>query len=120
MTNPSPRLARVYIAGPMRYRPFYNAQAFTDAAEALRSRGYAVESPAELDEGLGLDLYACPTGTEDTGVPISDLLLRDLELICRCDAVVLLPGWQHSDGAAVEIAFAKMLGLPRYELGELL
>lgn len=35
-----------------------------------------------------------------------------LELMRRCDAVLVCPGWQNSSGTRGEIAEAKRLGLP--------
>ena len=37
-----------------------------------------------------------------------------LELMRRCDAVVLVPGWKMSQGTHGEIAEAKRLGIPVY------
>jgi len=43
----------------------------------------------------------------------------DLELMKRCDAVLMLPGWRESKGAAVERAVAVAHGIPvsEYEQG---
>ena len=38
-----------------------------------------------------------------------------LELMRRCDAAVLVPGWQNSKGTKKEIKEAFLLGLPIYE-----
>lgn len=35
-----------------------------------------------------------------------------LELLRRCDAIVMVGGWQYSSGSKVELAEAKELGLP--------
>ena len=37
-----------------------------------------------------------------------------LEMMRRCDAVVLCPGWEHSSGTLGEIAEANRLGIPVY------
>ena len=37
-----------------------------------------------------------------------------MELMRRCDAVVLCPGWQHSLGTLAEVAEAERLGIPVY------
>ena len=35
-----------------------------------------------------------------------------MELLCRCDAVFMVPGWEHSKGATTERACAIELGIP--------
>ena len=42
-------------------------------------------------------------------------LAGTLEVMRRCDAVVLLPGWQHSSGTLDEIKEAKSLNMTVYE-----
>lgn len=42
-------------------------------------------------------------------------LAGTLEMLRRCDAVVLVPGWESSAGTLSEIAEAKRLGIPVYE-----
>lgn len=52
-----------------------------------------------LDNGLPLD------------TPWSAHMLRDLEVLSTCDAVLMLPGWEHSPGCQIEKIFAERLGL---------
>lgn len=35
-----------------------------------------------------------------------------LQILARCDAVVLLPNWENSSGANTEVAYAKKLNIP--------
>ena len=37
-----------------------------------------------------------------------------LELMCRCDAMILVPGWEKSSGTLGEIAKAKVLATPTF------
>jgi nucleoside 2-deoxyribosyltransferase len=47
------------------------------------------------------------------GVASDDVFLAGtLELMRRCDAVVLVPNWRDSEGARAEVAEAERLGLP--------
>lgn len=38
-----------------------------------------------------------------------------LELLRRCDAVILVPGWEDSKGTVAEVEEAKRLGIPVFE-----
>ncbi len=48
------------------------------------------------------------------GVTYDDYIKGDLEMLARCDAVVMLPNWFSSPGAMAEKVFAKNLGMPIY------
>lgn len=39
----------------------------------------------------------------------------DLACIFAADGIALLPGWEHSAGATVELALAQFLSLPAYD-----
>jgi hypothetical protein len=43
------------------------------------------------------------------------VLAGDLEVISRCDAMFLLPGWEDSTGAQIEVAFANKRGIKVFE-----
>jgi Domain of unknown function (DUF4406) len=49
---------------------------------------------------------------EDGHVPGSDVYLGDLEILGRCDAMLVLPGWQKSRGVNYEVAWAKHKDIP--------
>ena len=48
-------------------------------------------------------------------VPEAEMLERDLWLLARCDAVLLLEGWQESVGACKERQEARGLDLPVFD-----
>lgn len=101
---------RVYIAGPMRGYPRWNFDAFDAAERRWKAAGHESITPANIDRALGVDPNA------DT---FDDELLRrtmkiDVEIICSCDAIALLPGWEASAGVTVELALALYLGLKVY------
>lgn len=48
------------------------------------------------------------------GLPDTVWLQGDLEIIKRCDFVVVIPGWRNSQGTKHEIEIAKQAGLPVY------
>lgn len=43
-----------------------------------------------------------------------DFIRGDLELLARCDAILLLPGWERSRGTLIELKVATLLGIPVY------
>ena len=85
---------KAYISGPMTGLPDYNRPAFREAAARLRSEGYEVFSPVEMDEH----------GDEAEVWEWEDFLCRDLQFILQTDigVVFLLNGWEHSRGAQLE------------------
>lgn len=40
-----------------------------------------------------------------------EYLLKDIERICDCDAILMCNGWEDSKGCQAEYAFAKAIGL---------
>lgn len=109
-----------YLAGPMRKIPFFNFPAFYKAAGILMADGHFVLNPAEHDEkDLLLDPRKFPNGEfSDAGwsPERSRAFLRmalrwDFDAIWRSDTIALLPGWEKSEGAQAELAYAKLLGL---------
>jgi nucleoside 2-deoxyribosyltransferase len=91
----------VYIAGPMTGYPEYNYPAFTEAAAALRANGRTVTSPHELHDN-------------DFSRPFDWYLRRDLAALLTCTDIVLLPGWEASRGAHLELDVAIGLGMPQH------
>jgi len=90
-------VVKVYIAGPMTGIPDYNFPAFDAAAARLRDAGHDVVNPAW--NGVPLD------------APRADHLRVDIRNLIECDAVAVLPGWDRSQGARLEVRIASDLGL---------
>lgn len=98
---------KLYLAGPMAGMPDGNFPAFRGAAVALRAAGHEIISPVELNEADGMDAAANP------GHPLrAAFIKRDLEIVLRddVDGLVLLPGWELSEGATLEVGIAEALG----------
>lgn len=102
--------ALVYLAGPMTGLPRYGFDAFESAREALRADGFEVMCPAEEDIAAGFD-----PDQPGTAGPLWEYMARDLPMICRAAALVLLPGWRGSRGCRIETSVAMALGIPLYE-----
>lgn len=88
---------RLYVAGPMSGLPEYNYPAFKAAAAELRECGFEVICPAE--NGLPAD------------APWIDHMRVDIGHLLTCSAVAVLPGWENSRGARLEVHLARELGL---------
>ena len=90
---------RVYISGPMTGLPECNFPAFHEAARRFREAGFTVLDPSENYGG-------------DSSLPRSAYLRRDIAQVCTAHAIALLPGWEKSAGARMEVAVALELGMP--------
>lgn len=96
----------IYISGPMTGVPNQNFPAFHFAAAALRARGYVVVNPAEINPDDGKSWHEC--------------LRADIKELCDCDAIALLPGWEGSAGAHLELHIAHRLGMEVTHVAELI
>lgn len=99
----------IYIAGPMRGIDKFNFPMFFEAQQALKAHGYKnIINPAAIDTNEGFDPETASVTEED----LRRYILRDIKLIVEeCCCICLLPGWEHSKGAAVEVAIGEFLGL---------
>jgi hypothetical protein len=88
-------MMRVYLSGPMTGIADNNFPAFHQWAAKLRAEGFDVVSPAEIQEAG--DWEAC--------------LRADLRELCTCEGLALMPGWETSRGAHLELHVAHRLGL---------
>lgn len=93
---------KVYIAGPMAGILEYNRPAFHQAAAEIAKAGHIALNPAILPGGLSQGEY--------------------MDICCamvRCsDAVYMLKGWENSEGAVIEHALARKIGLViEYQVG---
>ena len=92
-----------YIAGP------YRADTPRGIVENIRK----AESVA-LKYWLQGHAVICPhknTALFDGAAPDHVWLDGDLEILGRCDAIVMMEGWSESKGAIAELAYAKRQGL---------
>ena len=100
----------IYLAGPMSGYKNFNFPRFDAVAAALEAEGHTVFNPAERDrERHGKDISAdnhdgCQLqAREEHGFSIRDALADDMEFICRrANCIILLPGWEQSNGAQAE------------------
>lgn len=97
----------IYVAGPFR-----------------GPNAWAIEQNIRRAEALALEAWQagfaviCPhTNTRffQGTAPDEVWLIGDLDLVARCDAVLMVPGWQQSCGATGERGHATTLGIPVFE-----
>lgn len=109
---------KIYIAGPMRGKPYFNFPEFDKAKERLLSLGYDVYSPADADRAAGFDPFTMPPDydwkklPEGEGWDIKTIAKRCCDALLGCDGVYLIPGWQHSTGTQAEVSLAFWIGIP--------
>src|SRR5512143_3243137 len=81
---------------------------------------WAIENNIRRAEELALEVWAmgavalCPhanTRFYQGALPDEVWLEGDLELLRRCDVILMVPGWQESQGAMVEKKSAEQFGL---------
>lgn len=108
---------KIYLAGPMRGIPEFNFPKFNEVATQLRALGHEVFNPAERDTerhngvNIGNATGDVKQATEEHGFSLRDALADDCEYICKtADAIVMLDGWEGSNGARAEHALAFALG----------
>jgi hypothetical protein len=107
---------RIYLCGPMRGYPKLNFPAFMRAAKRLRKMGHEVFNPAEADLKEGLN----PLKRGELAIkPLAHYLAHDLRQVCLSEAVAVLPGWDRSQGARIEVWVAKALDIPVLDAGTL-
>lgn len=87
---------RLYVAGPMTGYAEFNYPAFATATADLRAAGFVVENPAD-------------NPVQSSWLDYMRLSLRQISWV---DGVAVLPGWDLSRGAVLEVDIAQRLGLP--------
>jgi hypothetical protein len=91
---------RLYLGGPMRHYPEHNFPLFNAAAEWLAAGGHEVFNPADLAHHGSLKEY----------------MVYDLPEVAAAEGVALLPGWEESQGACLEVVVAYTLGVQLYSV----
>lgn len=92
-------MTRIYVSGPMTGIPEHNFPAFRDAAARLTDLGFDVIDPSRH-------------GADEDGMTWEDYLRRDLADVLTVDELALLPGWERSKGATLEVHVARALSMP--------
>ena len=96
----------LYVSGPFSAAdPLHgierNILAASEAAIEGWRQGWAVICPHKNTSGY----------QHAADIPYETWIEGDLEILRRCDAICMLPGWEQSNGARIELALAYDLGL---------
>jgi hypothetical protein len=90
-----------YVSGPMRGYDNYNFEAFIAAEDELAQQvafgGDKILNPARNFDG-------------DQSRTMYEYMQRDMEQVLEADVIVLLDGWEESEGANREVALATWTG----------
>lgn len=100
----------IYIAGPYRSNTEWGVLNNIRSAEAVALKVWSLGAAA-----------ICPhknTAFFGGALPDSVWLDGDQAILLRCDAVILVDGWETSIGATHEVALAKSRGIPVFETPE--
>lgn len=98
-------MKRIYLSGPMTGIAEFNHPAFHAEALRLRSLGYDVVNPAELNPDVTASWHEC--------------LRKDLQALLTCEAIALMDGWQDSNGVHLEMHVAHWVGMKIMTVQEL-
>jgi hypothetical protein len=106
-SSPRRRLPLIYIAGPFR-----GATPLDVRRNVERARDYGLI----VAQAGGYPMIP-HTMTSEFDKQLVDQFWLDgtLEMLLRCDAIALIPGWQDSRGATLEQAWASARGMPAWE-----
>ena len=96
---------KVYLSGPMTGIQDFNFPAFNAEAARLRAAGLQVVNPAEINPDTTMSWHEC--------------MRADIKALCDCDTLALMPGWESSQGAHLELHIAHRLGLRVIQTREL-
>lgn len=88
---------RTYLAGPMTGIPNFNYPLFKEVVEYLRKHDYEMVCPTEAVNNI--------EGT----LPYHECLQKDLAALLTCRRIFMLPGWNKSRGATLEVFLGSVL-----------
>ena len=91
----------IYLAGPMSGIEHFNHPEFRAVSEGMRQLGMSVLCPADADGG-------------STDKSWRFYMRLALKMMLEAEAIALLPGWEKSKGARIELGLAESLGYEVY------
>lgn len=100
-------MVKVYVAGPYRAKTLFgvllNIRRAWSCAKKLWALNFAVLCP-----------HTCTIFMSEfkRSIPAGRIMKGELELLLGCDVVLMMDGWQHSEGSIVEKEWALEHGIP--------
>lgn len=94
---------KAYIAGPMSGFEDFNRPLFDRCEAWLESQEVKPVSPAHLNRMLGDD------------ATYERFLRAGIKFLVDCDWIIMLPGWEKSKGACLELEIADACGIEVFE-----
>lgn len=89
----------VYIAGPITNMPYGNVTAFAEATKTVRNMGHIAKNPHDFCADIPRDAQW------------ETFMRRCIPQLMECTDIILLPGWENSDGASLEQFNASVIGI---------
>ena len=96
---------RIFIAGPMRGYENYNFKKFDHIEELLRQLGFDIVNPARISRKFKESEVNSDIAVYNKMVDMQ----QDAER--TCNTILLLDGWQWSEGVKLEVRTASELGM---------
>ena len=91
-------MMKVYISIPITGQDISTQRKIASAvANVLAAFGHEPRNP--FGNGLPED------------APRHEHMRKDLQMLLRCNAIILCPGWEHSEGCLLECSVAKQCGM---------
>lgn len=99
------KTTKIYISGKITGRPYDEAKKVFDEAEE-----YLLSFKENLSGNIEVinPMKAVP---QNNAMRWIDYMVKDIELLATCDAIYMLKGWEHSQGARIEHALAVGAGI---------
>ncbi|MCI0620298.1 MAG: DUF4406 domain-containing protein [Acidobacteria bacterium] len=101
----------IYVSGPYTGRVDANTTAAVEAGRLLREHGFVALVP---------HIAIVPMEAPDSPRGYAQAMRECVALMLRCDAVLMVAGWEKSRGARIERWIACRSGLPVFETLETL